>query len=501
MATAPFDARMGEQFNPWPAPDLEILSAGRRNAPAMPSDLFGGAWPLVCDLAEGAGAPRDYVAITFLTAAASLIGGKRKAKPFATTDWAEPCILWSASVGDPSANKSPAIDAVTAPLRAMEARHAELNKADLMSFEAQLERAKAERAAWQDAVKDATREGQSTPALPDSAVLPEKPERRRLIVQDATPEAVGSILASNPIGTLHLRDELAGWLMSFERYSPGGREFWLEAYGGRPHVIDRKGNAGPLIIPFNGVSVCGGIQPAKLADCLLDTADDGLVARFLWAWPNPVPYRRPRQCADHHALSEIYRRLDTLAWSIDDAGKDVAQTLALDAEAADLFEQWRAESQSTADDSGTLYKGFCGKLGGTVLRLSLAAELIAWAVSGSRDEPRSIGAETVAAAIDFVEEYAKPSALRVFGDAVVPASDRHAAILGRHLRRHKIHQFNARDLRRTAALPGMRDAQTFNDAVMVLMDAGWLRDISTRAGGTAGRKSSDYLVNPAALEA
>src|SRR5437868_3126456 len=86
VATAAFDARMGEQFNPWPAPDLEILSAGRRNAPAMPSDLFGGAWPLVCDLAEGAGAPRDYVAITFLTAAASLIGGKRKAKPFATTD-------------------------------------------------------------------------------------------------------------------------------------------------------------------------------------------------------------------------------------------------------------------------------------------------------------------------------------------------------------------------------------------------------------------------------
>lgn len=105
--------------------------------------------------------------------------------------------------------------------------------------------------------------------------------RRRRQLMDATPEAVGAILAGNPQGTLHFRDELAGWLMSFDRYSPGGREFWLEAYGGRRFVIDRKGSAkGPITIPFNGVSVCGGIQPAKLADALLASPDDGLVARL-----------------------------------------------------------------------------------------------------------------------------------------------------------------------------------------------------------------------------
>ena len=501
MASAAFDARMGETFNPWPALDMEIMSAGRRPAPTMPPGLLGPAWSLVEDLAEGAGSPVDYVAISFLGTVASLIGGKRSARPYSTTDWSEPCILWFAAVGDPSSHKSPAIDTVTSPLRKMEAAHAELNRIDLMGHEAKVARAKAERAAWEDAVKAAQRDGVSTPPLPDSAVIPDKPERRRLLVQDSTPEAIGSILAGNPQGTLHLRDELAGWLMSFDRYTPGGRQFWIEAYGGRPHVIDRKSSPMPLLIPFNGVSVLGGIQPEKMAECLLNTADDGLVARFIWAWPNAIPYRRPRQCADREALVGIFTRLDALPWGIDAEGKDTGVTLSLDAKAADLFEAWARESQANLDDAGALYKGFCGKLKGTVLRLSLVCELLAWAVESVGPDPRSISIKSVAAAIDFVEEFAKPSALRVFGDAVVPATERNAAVLGRYIRRNNVRQFNARELRRKAGLPGMRDPGDFNKAVEALAEAGWLRSIASREGDTAGRQRSDFLVNPAVMGA
>ena len=129
----------------------------------------------------------------------------------------------------------------------------------------------------------------------EGAADPDQPHRRRTLVIDATPEAVAFILSGNPQGTLHFRDELAGWLMSFDRYSPGGREFWLEAYGGRPYCVDRKGAAAPLTIPFNGVSVLGGIQPAKLASALLNSPDDGLVARFLWAWPDKVAFPGARR--------------------------------------------------------------------------------------------------------------------------------------------------------------------------------------------------------------
>jgi putative DNA primase/helicase len=77
----------------------------------------------VAALTEGAGAPIDYVAISFLSVAASLIG-RRKVKPYAIADWSEPCILWAGLVGDPSSNKSPALDRTTNALRDMEKEHA-----------------------------------------------------------------------------------------------------------------------------------------------------------------------------------------------------------------------------------------------------------------------------------------------------------------------------------------------------------------------------------------
>jgi len=481
----------------WLAPDMSVLAAGRRSPPVMPSDMFGPVWPLICDLAEGAGSPVDYTALGFIAVAASLIGGKRRVKPFATSNWQEPCIIWAANVGDPSSNKSPAIDATTDPLRPMEKDHAIAHGSDLLRWETESERAKVEKAAWQENVKTAVKDNLGVPSMPETAVAPDEPQRRRLMVQDATPEAVGTILSGNPSGTLHLRDELAGWLMSFDRYSPGGREFWLEAYGGRHHVIDRKGNKGPISIPFNGVSVVGGIQPEKLAACLLGTADDGLVARFLWAWPEPISYRRPRQVADIDALERLYRRLDALEWGIDGEGRAVHITLPLDASAADIFEKWMAENQQGLEDSGALFKGFCGKLRGTVLRLSLIAELVTWAANADVPEPRSISPRIVAAAIEFVEEYAKPSALKVFGDAALPPVERNAATLARYLLKHKVSRFNARDLRRKAGLPGLKEANFFNEAVALLADADWLRDAGKRDGETPGRRTSDYVVNPA----
>jgi len=499
MATAAFKSRLdhAELIKMWPAPDMSILAAGRRSAPVMPRDMFGPVWPLICDLAGGAGSPVDYIALAFIAAAASLMGGKRRVKPFSTSNWDEPCIIWVGLVGDPSSNKSPAIEVTTGPFRAMEKDHAIAHASDLLRWETESERAKAEKTAWQDDVKTAVKDNSGIPSMPETAVAPEEPQRRRLVVQDATPEALGTILSGNPSGTLHTRDELAGWFMSFDRYSPGGREFWLEAYGGRHHVIDRKGNKAPILIPFNGVSVLGGIQPEKLAECLLGTADDGLVARFLWAWPKPISYRRPRQLADMNALERIYRRLDALEWGVDSDGRLVPITMSLEAAAADIFEAWMVENQQGLEDSGTLFKGFCGKLPGTVLRLSLISEMATWAAGGIGPEPRSIGARTVAAAIEFVEEYAKPMALKVFGDAALPPVERNSAILARYLLKHKVHLFNARALRRKAGLPGLRDAKPFSEAVAQLVDADWLRDAGQREGETAGRRKSDFIVNPA----
>jgi hypothetical protein len=319
------------------------------------------------------------------------------------------------------------------------------------------------------------------------------------MVMDATPEALGSILAGNPAGTLHFRDELAGWLQSFDRYAPGGREFWLEAYGGRPFSIDRKGHKGPISIPFNGVSVLGGIQPAKLASALLSSPDDGLVARFLWAWPDKVAFRRPTVAANLDTLEGIYRRLEALPWGHDSEGRETAITIPLSDGAATLFEQWQAANSSVDEDSGSLFKSFVGKMDGAVLRLALVAEYSAWAIHGG-DEPTQIGVDALTEAADWVDEYAKPMAERVYGDAALPDAERNAAFLARYIRKQGFTTVNKRDLKRSphkSALTALRDAPVMDAALGHLVDAGWLIDIGSREGDGQGRRKGDYAVNPA----
>jgi hypothetical protein len=462
--------------------------------------MFGALWPLVRDLAAGAGAPAEYVAVSILAVAASLIGAKRSVQPFATApQWREPCVLWVAPVGDPSSNKSPAIDAATGPLKGMERELAEHHKAGLIGWHTVAERAKAERAAWQADVKIATKEGVATPCMPDAAVDPDEPQRPRLMVGDVTPEAVMEILAGNPNGILHLRDELAGWLMAFDRYSPGGREFWLEAFGGRHFTVDRKSLKAPLSIQFNGVTVLGGIQPEKLSECLLKTADDGLVARFLWAWPDPIRYQRPTGVADTALLERIYRRLLDLRPARDEEGRAVPIVLMLNDAAGMIFEEWIRDNDTAIGEAAGLYKGFLGKLRGLVLRLSLVVELVAWA-SGNAPEPTAIRAETLSSVLGFIEDYAKPSAVRVFGDAALPLSERNAAALARHIIKTKAQRINLRAVRRESGIATLKAAADVEAATEALVEAGWLRGMGERAGDTPGKPRKDYLVNPAVHE-
>lgn len=473
----------------WPNPDMSVLRATLAPAVPFPGEVLGSLWPLVTDLAGGAGAPVEYVATSMLAVAASLIGAKRWVRAWEGYD--EPCILWSAVVGDPSSNKSPAIDAATRPLRTMEAELAEHHRAVMMNYAAVAERAKQERKAWEDKVKAATKDGVGTPSMPDAAEAPDAPERTRLVVQDSTPEEMASILSGNPNGTLHLRDELAGWLDSFERYSAGGRAFWLEAYGGRPFVVDRKSQAKPLMVPFNGVSVLGGIQPEKLRDALLGVADDGLVARFMWVWPEAIVFRRPRQVADRARLEGIYRRLQQLH-----RPGDGGVILSLDPRAADIFEQWITENDADVRDAAGIYASFVGKARGLTLRLALVLEMVRWA-DGDAAEPADVSVASLVNALRLVDDFLKPHARRVFGDAALPAVEKDAAALARHIVKEGAQRINARDIQRNSTLPTLKTKEDVEAAVEALSDAGWLREAPSRRGDAPGRQRKDYLVNPA----
>lgn len=250
----------------------------------------------------------------------------------------------------------------------------------------------------------------------------------------------------------HLRDELAGWLDSFERYLPGGRAFWLEAYGGRHFTVDRKSQSKPLIVPFNGVSVLGGIQPDKLRDALLEVSDDGLVARFMWVWPESIPFTRPRQPADTPRLERLYRRLQQLHCP---AGETV--TIPFAPQAADILEEWIGENNVDTDASAGLYASWAGKARGLALRLALTLEYLTWADAGGR-EPSCVSVPSLTNALTLIEDYLKLHARRVFGDAALPPVEKDAAALSRFIVKERLERINAREVQRNT---------TFVDPVML----------------------------------
>src|SRR5690606_14896317 len=79
---------------------------------------------------------------------------------------------------------------------------------------------------------------------------------------------------------------LSGWFGSMDKYSGGGRgaakdrSFWLEAFNGGPHTVNRVAR-GASVIPNLSVSLLGGIQPEPLRAIAKDAHDDGLLQRLL----------------------------------------------------------------------------------------------------------------------------------------------------------------------------------------------------------------------------
>jgi len=478
-----------------PLPDLAILRQGRRAPPVLPVELFGADWNnWLSAAAEGAGAPVDYVAGALLAAAAATIGNARSVA--AWQGWVEPAALWVANVGNPSSGKSPGADPVLHLLRAIEKEMTKGFEEKRREWETANEAASCARELWEKAVEKAVKSGVEPPAIPAAAEAPPEAIRPRIIGNDTSTQALGLLLAAYDKGLLFHRDELSGWLGSFDQYSGNGadRAFWTEAYGGRSYTIDRVKHPLPIYIPYLLVGVAGGIQPDKLV-ALIQGDDDGLTARFLWLWPEPIPPFRPQRRADSAPALAALQRLAALELE-DDAGDGVRRprVVPMPEDAVVLFQEWREAHYAAEQNVTGLLASSYGKAHGHVLRLALTLEYLWWAITPDAPEPTVISKKAIAAAAHLMDSYFKPMAERAFGDASVPEDDRLAATLARWIVKTKPIVINLRTVRREARLPGLRKAEKVKLAADVLIDAAWLFPPSGAA--TAGRPREDYTVNP-----
>ena len=170
---------------------------------------------------------------------------------------------------------------------------------------------KAQIGIWRQDVRTAQRGGRAPPPPPSAGTSPE-PQLPRLRQNDVTIEKVSTLLAqAAPKGLLIVRDEFVGWLAGMNVYHEAGRAFWIELYGGRPYRVERQSNPEPIVIPRLAVAVTGGTQPERLAT-LLRAADDGLLSRLCWFWPDPMPFLLGREAPAAAEAIDAFDRLRLL---------------------------------------------------------------------------------------------------------------------------------------------------------------------------------------------
>ena len=477
-------------------PDLSVLRQFRRTPPAIPLDAFGPFWSnWLSAAAMGAGAPVDYTAAALLASVSSLIGNARWVTPW--QGWQEPPLLWIGLVGNPGDGKSPGVDPVFELLCTLETEIAGDFDSVILQHETAKVAAKVTRDLWQDDVKEAVKQGTLPPTMPEGALEPDIPNRPRLRISDVTPEALGKLLSAHPKGLLFSRDELSGWLGSFDRYGGSGSEraMWIEAYGGRPFIIDRIKLGEPIKIPHLSVSVLGTIQPDKLVSALLKGVDDGLSGRFIWVWPDPLPPSRPTVSVENDPALNALRRICALQMVENDQGISHPAILPLSSEASDRFQEWR-EEHCIDDTAGTagLVASANAKMPGRVIRMAIVLEYLWWSAKPNDPEPSEISTTALVYSAALAEDYFKPMSERVYGDASLPEQDRQAATLARWIKRERPNVINVRDLRRKVRLPGLTETKDAEAALRSLAEANWV--FLPEHEHKRGQPKKDWRVNP-----
>jgi hypothetical protein len=316
----------------------------------MPDNLS--EW--VMDISERIEAPPDYVAVSAIAGLATLIGRKVGIRPKKYDDWLVVPNVWGALVGGPSMRKSPCLQEATKPLRRIAAKYREAH-ADAITdhevsktvYETRVSAAK------QDLKKGNGSEGKLREAM---CCEPERPTEKRLITSDATIEKLGILLNRNTDGMLLLRDEMAGWLRSFEKAGhESDRAFYLEAWNGTGgHNVDRVGRD-DLYVEALILSVMGTIQPGPLAEYIHlarkgGSGDDGFVQRIQMAvYPDFTgPFvgidRIPNKTARDAAYAVFDRLAELKSGDIGDPGYgNDPNYLRFSDDAQNLFDDWYVE--------------------------------------------------------------------------------------------------------------------------------------------------------------
>ena len=246
----------------------------------------------VTGLAVATQTPVDLGAMMALANLSAAAGGLFTVK--IANNWREPVNLYLATAMPPGERKTVVVNTVTAPLHDVDRTEALDSRRGITEAKARKAIAEeaAKAAAWAapKATTDAERSKLSDAALEaartaDSIVVPFEP---RLLVDDAHPQALASLMADQGGRMAVLSDEGGIFDLIAGRYSNGRANFdlYLKAWSGSPYRVDRKGRPAEHI-DRPALTVGLTVQPDVLRTIatLPGFRGRGLIGRHLFSLP------------------------------------------------------------------------------------------------------------------------------------------------------------------------------------------------------------------------
>lgn len=439
----------------------EVSQLSQSQPDAFPVEVL--PWTVCClvyEAAEALGVDPALVAGPCLATLAGCIGNRRRI--VLKGSWSEACVLWIAIVMPSGSRKTPANSLVLEHLQEREAREIEEEKERLAEYEKQIQK-------WND-----TKNKRGEP--------PEKPETAtRLLVSDTTVEALLSVHARAPLGLLLHRDELAGWLRSFNQYKGGkgsDAQTWTEMHQGNPCLIDRK-TSGTLSVPRAAVSIVGGVQPKLLRNALCgEHLYDGVASRVLFiATPE-----RPKQWNEETVSAETREKwaslLDKLlALQPNKDGTPIDLPMSDEAKAI-WISYYDEHAQREAEEDGPI-RAAMSKLEATTARMALVIQLA--------DDPQSVevGVEAINAGITL-SDWFEGQARRVYQGFEETEQERDRREVCAWIAKHQGGETTQRDLARYG--PGRLRSRA-GEVLADLVAAGL-----ARCSPQAGKRADKYVL-------
>jgi len=457
---------------------------------------------LIADVSERMQVPIDYPAVVMVLALAGVVNRRATIQPKDNdTSWIVVPNLWGGLIAPPGFMKSPVIQAATRPLHQLQAAYRREYQSSLAEHARAIEEWELSRSAWRDLSKAALKKGK--PALERLPDPPSPPLLRRLIINDATFEAMHQTMSENPAGILVIRDELTGWWSQLDRAGrEGDRAFCLQAWNGDTgHTIDRTGR-GTIHVEACCMSMLGGIQPGRLRSYLAEAledgpSNDGLIQRFqLLVWPDTEGswkyVDRPPNTAAEERAAEVFRKLA----AIDPAN---AIRFRFCPQAQELFVEWitELEVRVRGDELHPALVSHLSKYRKLMPALALLFELADRAVadkSGSLE--LCVSLEHTAQAAEWCG-YLQSHTHRIYSCVTTPQM-RAAQVLAEKIKSRKVGAngfFTHRDVY-VKGWSGLDNPEAVKLAALVLLDAGWIREQDGEVKRVGGRPSNRYQVNP-----